>query len=97
MKSVLYAPELHGSNTFGTLTLAKGSGKPGHGPVLGLAIGDQQSWSPVSGRSNLCVGLELLDLISSSSIPSLSLLQKGQAFLQLLPWMRHRACLLLFI
>lgn len=49
---------LHASNTFATLMLAKGSGKAGHGPMLSLPIGEQQSWSPVSGRSNLCVGFK---------------------------------------
>lgn len=88
------------SNTFATLTLTKGSGKAGRGPMLGFPIGEQQSWSPVSGRSNLFVGFKFSDLISSSNIPSLSLwLQKEQAFLQLLPQMcmRDRACLLPFI
>lgn len=80
---------------FTTLTLTKGSGKAGHGPISGLPLCEQQPWSPVSGRSNLCVGFKTLDLISSSSIPSLTLqLQRGQAVLQLPPQkcMRNRAC-----
>lgn len=97
---MLDVPELHVSNTFVTLKLTKGSGKAGHGPMLGFPIGEQQSWSPVSGKSNLFVRFKFLDLISSSNIPSLSLwLQKGQAFLKFVPQMcmRDRACLLPFI
>lgn len=88
------------SNIFSTLMLTKGSGKAGHGPMLGLPDGEQQSWNLVSGKSNLCVGFKFLYLISSSSILFLSLwLQKGQAFLQLLLqiWMKDRECSLPFI